>query len=245
MSYHTFSVVIPAHNEEKYIGKCLEAVRTAAETAAPERVQVIVVANRCTDRTEAIAREYGAEVIINNDKCISSIRNAGVKAADGNIVVTIDADSMMTKGSLTEIKEMLESRKFIGGGTRAKFDRMSIGIFFSAMYVAANIMPAMIKNKAALTGGMFWFYKKDFETIGGFDESFVSLEDLDFAARLNKLGISRGQKYGTLRRSFIVTSSRKFDEFGDWYLIKNRKLTKRIFTGKDRKAADDFYYDVR
>ena len=62
---------------------------------------------------------------------------------------------------------------------------------------------------------------------------------------MNKYGISRGQKYGTLKRSYIVTSSRKFDEFGDWYLIKNRKLTKRIFTGKDRDAADQFYYDVR
>lgn len=92
---------------------------------------------------------------------------------------------------------------------------------------------------------MFWFYKKDFEAIGGFEESLVSLEDLDFAARLNKLGVGRGQKYGTLKKSYIITSSRKFDEFGDWYLIKNRKMTKRIFTGRDREAADEFYYDVR
>lgn len=81
--------------------------------------------------------------------------------------------------------------------------------------------------------------------MGGFDESLVSLEDLDFAARLNQLGKSRGQRYGTLKKSYIVTSSRKFDEFGDWYLIKNRRLTKRIFTGRDRDAADSFYYDVR
>ena len=42
-----------------------------------------------------------------------------------------------------------------------------------------------------------------------------------------------------------MTSSRKFDHFGDWYLIRNRKLTKRIFTGRDRAAADEFYYNVR
>lgn len=140
---------------------------------------------------------------------------------------------------------MLESGKYIGGGAMSKFDRMSFGIAISTLYVAANIMPTMIKNKAALSGGMFWFYKKDFETLGGFDESLVSVEDLDFAARLNKLGVSRNRKYGTLKKSYIITSSRKFDEFGDWYLIKNRELTKRIFTGKDREAADKFYYDVR
>lgn len=245
MDKYTFSVIIPAHNEEKYIGKCLKAVRAAAKIVAPERVQVIVVANRCTDRTEEIAKKCGEQVLVNSDKCISSVRNAGVRAASGSIVVTIDADSMMSKTSLKEIRQMLGSGKYVGGGTRSKFERMSVGIFFSALYVAANLAPAMIKNKAALSGGMFWCYKKDFEAVGGFDESFVSLEDLDFAVRLNRLGVSRGQKYGTLKRSYIITSSRKFDEFGDWYLVKNRKLTKRLFTGKDRKAADEFYYDVR
>ena len=68
---------------------------------------------------------------------------------------------------------------------------------------------------------------------------------MDFAIRLKKLGQQRRQKYGTLKCAPLVTSSRKFDTFGDWYLIKNRKLTKRIFTGRDRDAADQFYYDVR
>ena len=245
MKEYTFSVIIPAHNEEKYIGKCLEAIQKATKKVKPEQVQTIVVANRCTDSTAAIAEKYGAEVIVNDDKCISSIRNSGARAAKGRIIVTIDADSVMSENSLKEIKEMLESGKYVGGGTRAKFERMSVGIFFSAAYVAANLAPAMIKNKAALSGGMFWCYKKDFDDIGGFEESLVSLEDLDFAARLNQLGKSRGQRYGTLKKSYIVTSSRKFDEFGDWYLIKNRSLTKRIFTGRDRDAADSFYYDVR
>lgn len=242
---YTFSVVIPAHNEEKYIGKCLEAISKAAEKARPLETEVIVVANRCTDGTAEIARQHGAAVLPNEDRSISAIRNMGVRAASGEIIVTIDADSCMTEGSLLEIKQMLESGKFVGGGTVSKFDRMSIGIAFSAMYVAANLILVMAKNKAALTGGMFWLYKRDFEAIGGFDERYVSVEDLDFAARLNKLGVSRNQKYGTLKKSRIITSSRKFDEFGDWYLIKNRQLTKRIFTGTDREAADEFYYDVR
>lgn len=240
-----FSVIIPAHNEEKYIGKCLGAIKAAAERVEPHDVEIVVVANRCTDKTAEIAESFGAVVLPNQDKSISAIRNAGVNSAAGEIIVTIDADSCMTENSLAEIKQMLESGKYIGGGTASKFDRMSFGIAVSTLYVAANIVPVMIKNKAALSGGMFWLYKKDFETLGGFDESLVSVEDLDFAARLNKLAVSRNQKYGTLKKSRIITSSRKFDEFGDWYLIKNRKLTKRIFTGKDREAADKFYYDVR
>lgn len=245
MSEYTFSVIIPAHNEEKYIGKCLQAVKSAAKYVGDAKTEIIVVANRCTDKTVAIARHYGAKVVINEEKCIAAIRNAGVREAKGEIIVTIDADSLMTKYSLCEIKFLLDSGNYVGGGTNPKFDRMSVGIAFSSAYVAMNLIPIMMKNGGYLSGAMFWLYKRDFDVIGGFDETLVSLEDMDFAVRLKKLGDKRGQKYGTLKRSYILTSSRKFDEFGDWYLIKNRSLTKRIFSGKDREAADEFYYDVR
>ena len=241
------SIVIPAHNEENYIASCLESVKRAAALAGggQDDVEIVVSANRCTDGTAEIARRFGAEVVTNDDRSIARVRNAGVNASRGEIVVTIDADSVMSERALCEAAEMLGSGRFIGGGTRVRFERMSPGIFFSALYVAWNLIPVMIRNGAALSGGMFWFRRRDFDLLGGFDESLVSLEDMDFAARLNRLGASRGLKYGTLKKSYIVTSSRKFDEFGDWYLIRNRKLTKRIFTGRDREAADQFYYDVR
>lgn len=245
MSKTAFSVIIPAHNEEKYIGRCLQAVKSASKYIAPDTVEMIVVANRCTDKTCAIARHYGAKVVENSDKCIAAVRNTGVKAANGDIIVTVDADSLMTKYSLLEIRELLGSGKYVGGGTNPRFDRMSVGIAFSSLYVVLNLLPVMIKNGGYLSGAMFWCYKRDFEAVGGFDETLVSLEDMDFAKRLKRYGKARGQRYSTLKRSYVTTSSRKFDEFGDWYLIKNRKLTKRIFTGKDRSAADSFYYDVR
>ena len=240
-----FSVIIPAHNEEKYIGKCLEAIKKSSAPFAAGDVQIIVSANRCTDGTADIAKSYGAEVCENEVRSISGVRNSGAALAKGNIIVFIDADSLMSEGALSEIKEMLSSGDFIGGGTRAKFDRMSLGIIVSSAYIATKLIPIMKKHRAALMGGMFWCFRSDFEGLGGFDESLVSLEDMDFAIRLKKLGDERGVKYGVLKRSFITTSSRKFDEFGDWYLVKNRELTKAIFTGKDREAADKFYYDVR
>lgn len=245
MAEPLFSVIIPAHNEEKYIGKCIRAVRSAAKYVSPEEVEIVVSADRCTDRTERIAEHYGAVVTRNEIRSISAVRNAGVRASHGKIIVTVDADSLMTKGALREIKELLDSGRYIGGGTNPKFDRMSLGIACSALYVAVNLIPVMMRNGGYLSGAMFWTRREDFEAVGGFDESLVSLEDMDFASRLKKLGASRGLRYGTLKRSYVTTSSRKFDQFGDWYLIKNRRLTKRIFTGRDREAADEFYYDVR
>ncbi len=57
-----FSIIIPAHNEEKLIGRCLDSI-TAASVPYKNQVEVIVVLNRCTDRTEEIASAYDFVVI--------------------------------------------------------------------------------------------------------------------------------------------------------------------------------------
>ena len=92
---------------------------------------------------------------------------------------------------------------------------------------------------------MFWLKRETFEELGGFDESLLSVEDFDFAIRLKRYGKSRGLRYGTLRCAVVRTSCRKFDQFGDWYLFRNPRLVKLIFSGRNRKAADGFYYEVR
>lgn len=109
------SVIIPAHNEEKYIGRCIRSVRKAASEFGGG-TEIIVVCNRCTDRTEDIAGSLGARVLKNEDRCIAKVRNTGIAAAKGKIIVTIDADNRMTKGTLKEIYALLKSGRYIGGG---------------------------------------------------------------------------------------------------------------------------------
>ncbi len=89
------SVIIPAHNEEGYIGRCLESIQVAsAQLDLP--VEVVVVLNRCTDRTEAIAQEYGAVLAREDARNLARIRNAGGRASHGTLHITIDADSWMS-----------------------------------------------------------------------------------------------------------------------------------------------------
>jgi glycosyltransferase involved in cell wall biosynthesis len=237
------SVVIPAHNEGAYIGKCLACVQNAAKQIEPQQTEIIVVANRCTDDTAEVARSFGANVVENGARCIAAVRNAGAAKARGQFLVTIDADSYMSESALAEVCTLLHSGDYIGGGAIPVFDRASLGIFVSTLVVAANLLPTMFKE-GGLSGAMFWTYTKAFHALGGFDESLVSLEDMDFARRLKAFGVRYNRKYGTLR-SKLLTSARKFDQFGDWYLLTDYKTTKAIFTGKDREAADKFYYDVR
>lgn len=234
-----FSVVIPAHNEEQYIGKCLDAI-TSARQLTQHSVEVIVSLNRCTDKTEEIARNFGAVIVREDAKNISKIRNAGAKAASGDVIVTVDADSQMSANTFSEIEKLLSSGKYIGGGTKIKAERLSLGIIMSSLvifyYAASSKIPS---------AGLFWCYKKDFEAIGGFDENLLTIEDLDFAKRLKTYGNSFGKKYGTLWKSYIITSCRKFDKFGDWYFFKNPHIVRDLFKGTDQKSANQFYYEIK
>ncbi len=160
-SDYTFSVIIPAHNEEKYTGKCIEEVNRASEKVGDGKVQIIVSANRCTNKIVEIAAAMEDEVCENTVKCISAIRNDGARLAKGNIIVTIDADSRMTEDSLAEIKSMLSTGKFIVGGTIPRFDRMSLGIAIYSAYVELNVIPITTgKRRTNFTmtskGEMIW-----------------------------------------------------------------------------------------
>jgi glycosyltransferase involved in cell wall biosynthesis len=238
MPMDKISVIIPAHNEEKYIGKCLDSIR-AAESQIGMPVEIVVSLNRCTDKTEAIAKSFGAVTVVEDIKNIARIRNTAIENSSGDILVTIDSDSWMTSNMLQEVLRLLRTGKYIGGGVSIKPERISIGILFSLLMV----LPYMLK--ARISAGMFWLLKKDLEAIGGFDEDHISVEDYFFGIKLRSFGLHNGLKYGTIRKAHIVTSCRKFDEFGDWYLFRNPKLVRQIFTGIDRKAADKFYYDVK
>jgi len=232
------SVIVPAHNEERYLARCLASIGAAAANAGVH-VEMVVVLNRCTDQTDSIARSFCAQRVVEDRRCLASIRNAGIRASAGDIVVTIDADSWMSPNAIAEALRCLASGRYVGGGCRILPDRWSLGIVFSLLAIAPYVVGR------GVSGGMFWLKRETFEALGGFDESLFSVEDFDFAIRLKRLGKSRGLRYGTLRRAVIRTSCRKFDQFGDWYLFLNPRLVREIFTGRNRKAADGFYYEVR
>ena len=231
------SVVIPAHNEERYIARCIESVMTSAALAA-QCVEVVVALNRCTDRTASIAQSLGARCVVEDTKCIAAVRNAAVRASSAQAIATLDADSWMSPQTVCAVLSHVTDSRYVGGGTVTWPERMSPGILFSLLSVAPYLMTR------GVSAGMLWFSRASFEAVGGFDETLVSVEDVDFARRLKAYGRVSGRRYGTLYRHGITTSCRKFDTLGDWYLFRNPRLVKEIFEGTNRRAADLFYYDI-
>jgi hypothetical protein len=187
----------------------------------------------------AIALKHGAKVVHEDGRNLARIRDAVAKLATGEIIVTIDADSRMTDNMLTEIDRLLRTGRFIGGGVTIRPERWSPGILVTVLLLAVLLLWRRV------SGGLFWCLRKDFEAIGGFNENLVSLEDLDLAKRLKAYGKSQGRRFKTIKRAHIVTSCRKWDMFGDWYLLLNPRLVRRLLQGQSQEDADHFYYDVR
>ena len=212
MRKYSFTVVIPAHNEEKYVARCIRSVKAAAGYYGGQ-VEIIVVCNRCTDRTAEIALQCGAKVLYNEERCIAGVRNTGIAAASGEVVVTIDCDNRMTKGTLQEIALRLATGLFIGGGAPIRFERYSFPLYCNDYLCRLGF---------GLTGlycGIFWAKKETFEAIGGFT-AIKAMEDVATARQLKRYGKQHGLQYTTLRHNYLINSTRKFDDQGDWLYFK-------------------------
>lgn len=93
------TVVIPALNEEKFIGDCLRSLR--AQTVPP--TEIIVVDNGSTDKTVEIAKKYADEVLILPGLSLRDMKQVGVEAAKTPIVVTTDADTVVPPDWLEKV----------------------------------------------------------------------------------------------------------------------------------------------
>jgi glycosyltransferase involved in cell wall biosynthesis len=233
-----FSVIVPAYNEEKYIGECLESIRAAAGRIS-DPVEIVVVVNRCTDATESIAKSYGSIVVAENERNLSKIRNAGVAGSSGGVIVTIDADSRMSDNLFVEIKKRVESAACIGGGAALKAERVSPGILLSCLFFLA---PVIVRHGISM--GLYWCRREDFVAIGGFDEKLLTGEDIDFAIRLKNYGKTMRKRYKIITSAHIVTSCRKWDLNGDWYLFKHLKMIGKIYKGKRTELTDKWWYEA-
>jgi glycosyltransferase involved in cell wall biosynthesis len=87
------SIVIPAKNEEDTIGRLLDDLNAVTPTLAGYETEVIVVDDRCTDRTAEIARSKGARVVPNQRIFgKGTALRAGFEASTGEWICMMDAD---------------------------------------------------------------------------------------------------------------------------------------------------------
>ena len=104
-----FLVLVPAHNEEQVIHRGLASIMSDCRA----RDQVLLVADRCTDRTADIARSFGALVLERGPDEVpgrAAARQAGLeygRALDWDVVLMLDADSVIEPGFFAACEDAL------------------------------------------------------------------------------------------------------------------------------------------
>ncbi|MFZ2769944.1 MAG: glycosyltransferase family A protein, partial [Minisyncoccia bacterium] len=97
------SLIIPAYNEEKYIGTCLEH---ALRNSKGKFSEIIVIDNASTDSTKDVAEKYlGVRVIREDQKGLTKARQRGYTESTGDIIAYIDADTHMPEKWIDILEE--------------------------------------------------------------------------------------------------------------------------------------------
>jgi glycosyltransferase involved in cell wall biosynthesis len=191
------SFVIPAHDEERYLGRTLRSVFDTA-AAVGEPFEVVVVDDASTDRTAAIAAAAGARVVAVHHRHIAATRNAGARAARGDVLFFVDADTLANPAAVRAALRALRGGA-VGGGCVFRFDcRLppSGWVLYPIGIVAGRFLK--------IVGGCFLFCWADaFRKAGGFPETQFAAEEITFLRRLKRLGRV------VIPRPMVVTSGRK------------------------------------
>ena len=171
------TVVIPALNEEEFIGDCLRSIR--AQTLSPD--EIIVVDNGSTDRTVEIAEELADRVIIIPDVGIVALRQAGAEAAKYPIIVSTDADTTYPSFWLEKLLRHFSDPNVVavGGSIRPSVPGSMEKIYASGLNTSASTGLFLGANMA---------YRRDALLKSGGYVKVKRAEDWALATRLRTQG---------------------------------------------------------
>ena len=237
--YLTISLIIPAHNEEKYIWACLEHILRYADGHIHE---VIVIDNASTDTTKQIAEQYpGVRVITEHTKWLTFARQRWYKEATGDVLAFVDADTHMPKWWAKLLKHHFESSENIWfvSGPYHYYDLPWYKQIGNRLYRRILGYPTYLLTWYLWVGGNFAIKKSVLDMIDGFDTKIVFYgEDTDIARRAAKCSTTKF----TLRL-VMPTSARRF--VGEWmfktgYIYITNFLSQAIFHRSATKDYKDF-----
>ena len=192
------SFIVPAHNEEVWIGRCISAIRSALESI-DEPYEIIVVDDASSDATASIARQQGAQVIRVEHRQIAATRNAGARQAHGDILVFVDADTLVNAPALQSALRSVRAGA-VGGGCFPRFE----GWLPLWVRLWVPVLERMCRWLHFLPSGACLFCTRSaFEMAGGFNEDYYAAEDVAFVATLRRQGRF------IIPAETVVTSGRK------------------------------------
>ncbi|MBI4228283.1 MAG: glycosyltransferase family 2 protein [Deltaproteobacteria bacterium] len=202
------SVIIPALNEYQYISNTVYAVRHNAVFGGPH--EIIVVDSGSRDGTPEIAKRLGVKLIEIKPEIAGRFHalNKGASIATGDVLLFLDADTILPEGYDAEIKSALGDQDIVGGAFEFALD----GKGFSLRVVELiNRLRYRISHQFYGDQGIF-VRATLFHRLGGYPKKGI-LEASDFCASLMRMG-----RLVLIRRE-VKTSPRRFLEGGVYRVL--------------------------
>jgi glycosyltransferase involved in cell wall biosynthesis len=197
------SFCIPARNEEKNLPQTIKAIQKACAKAKTE-FEIIVCNNNSTDETEKVATKLGAKVVPLSEPNISKSRNTAARAAKGDTLIFVDADTVLKDTVVAETLTALEGKrhKVVTQIARHKHypSIASYGIWFYNIFTILTGMGS---------GHYIGIRKTDFKKLGMFNEEVFAYEDMLFYKKARKVFGARSIKVITKTG---YTSYRKYED---------------------------------
>jgi glycosyltransferase involved in cell wall biosynthesis len=210
------SFLLPAYNEEVYIGRAVESVHHAAAACGLSDYEVVVCDNASTDRTAGLARAAGATVVLEPHRQIARARNAAASASRGEWLVWLDADALLTPAVLASTLAALDGGKICGGGAQVELEGMPLTRSTRATVAGWN----WVARTFRLAAGSYFFARREgWAGTGGFNEKVYAGEELGFARELKQWGKQRGLGFAVLLHP-VPSSARKVRQFTTWQALR-------------------------
>jgi len=217
----TLSVIIPAHQAEKYIAQAVDSVRRQVWSGETE---IIVIDDGSTDNTAATAQTLGVQVLRKTQGGAASARNMGLRAAAGQLILLLDADDVLTDGAVNAMYAALT------GDADAVF-AMAEDFISPELTEAqkAELKPRPVPYGGVLPGCSL-IRRQVFDAVGLFDDTMKSGETVAWQLKLRDAGIRTIQiPVVTLKRRLHLTNTGRVQQKQEManYAALLRKRMKR------------------
>jgi len=189
----SITIVLPALNEEKAIGKVIDEIPKEKLEKEGYEVEIIVVDNNSTDNTGEIARKSGARVILEKNRGYGRAYKTGLSKAKGDIIITGDADLSYPMENIPELVKILEEEEldFI---TTNRFGKLENGSMSFRNYIGNLILNYAIRVLFRIDikdsqSGM-WIFRK-----GILSDLKLTSDGMSFSEEIKIEALSNGFKW--------------------------------------------------
>ncbi|MFT4689925.1 MAG: glycosyltransferase [Verrucomicrobiia bacterium] len=203
------SIVVPAFNEAKLLPETLRSIKNAATvfTLTDWSWELVVCDNNSTDATAAIAREAGATVVFEPHNQISRARNTGARAASGDWLLFIDADSTPSWKHFENVRNCIRSGRHLAGGSNVLIYPTT---WWANLFQGCWNWTSRLVHLAA--GSFLYAERRAFEAVDGFSEKLYASEELSLSVALNQEAKKRGLlPLHIMTSPMLYTSGRKIN----------------------------------